>query len=63
MAIPSTGSVRPGAKPTPVYERDALKPGQTVEGPAIIDAPDSTMLVHPGQSARMDEHRNITLTL
>ena len=54
---------RGGARPTPVFERDELKPGQAVEGPAIIDAPDSTMLVHPGQSARMDEYRNITLTL
>jgi N-methylhydantoinase A len=51
------------ARATPVYERDDLRPGQTVTGPAIIDAPDSTMLVHPGQSARMDEYRNITLTL
>lgn len=52
-----------GAQATPVYERDELKPGQTVAGPAIIDAHDSTMLVHPGQSARMDEYRNIALTL
>ena len=52
-----------GAKPTAVYERDELKPGQTVDGPAIIDAPDSTMLVHPDQHARMDEYRNITLTI
>lgn len=54
---------RGGAKPTPVFERDELKPGQVVAGPAIIDAPDSTMLVHPGQSARLDEYRNITLTI
>lgn len=54
---------RGGAQATPVYERDELKPGQTLAGPAIIDAPDSTMLVHPGQSARMDEYRNIALTL
>jgi N-methylhydantoinase A len=54
---------RGGARPTPVFERDDLRPGQTVAGPAIIDAPDSTMLVHQGQSARMDEYRNITLAL
>ena len=54
---------RGGPRATPVYERDDLRPGQTLDGPAIIDAPDSTMLVHPGQSARMDELRNITLTL
>ncbi len=54
---------RGGAQATPVYERDDLRAGQTIEGPAIIDAPDSTMLVHPGQSARMDEYRNIALTI
>lgn len=54
---------RGGPQATPVYERDELHPGQAVKGPAVIEAPDSTMLVHPGQSARMDELRNITLTL
>jgi len=34
-----------------------------VEGPAVIEAPDTTMLVHPGQSARVDEYRNVTLML
>lgn len=54
---------RGGARATPVYERDDLRPGQTVAGPAIVDAPDSTMLVHPGQSVQVDELRNITLAI
>jgi len=51
-----------GFVPTPVYMRDSLRPGQKVDGPAVIDAADSTMLVHPGQSAQMDEHRDLTLS-
>jgi hypothetical protein len=28
----------------------------------VIEAPDTTMLVRPGQSVRMDEYRNLTLS-
>jgi len=46
----------------PIFDRDALRPGQQVAGPAVIDATDTTMLVHPRQTVRMDEYRNLTLT-
>ena len=52
-----------GFTETPIYERDALKPGQELSGPAVIEAPDTTMLVRPGQRVRMDEYRNLTLTV
>jgi N-methylhydantoinase A len=51
-----------GFTPTPIYDRDAVSPGQRVAGPAVIEAPDTTMLVHPGQTVRMDEYRNLTLS-
>ncbi|HEY7623535.1 MAG TPA: hydantoinase/oxoprolinase family protein, partial [Candidatus Limnocylindria bacterium] len=51
-----------GFHETPIYDREALQPGQAVDGPAVIEAPDTTMLVHPGQSVRMDEYRNLTLS-
>jgi N-methylhydantoinase A/oxoprolinase/acetone carboxylase beta subunit len=51
-----------GFHETPVYDRDALRPGQRIAGPAVIEAPDTTMLVRPGQSVRMDEFRNLTLS-
>jgi N-methylhydantoinase A/oxoprolinase/acetone carboxylase beta subunit len=51
-----------GFHETPIYERDALQPGQTIAGPAVIEAPDTTMLVHPGQNVRMDDYRNLTLS-
>jgi N-methylhydantoinase A len=51
-----------GFNDTPVYDRDKLRPGQRIAGPAVIEAPDTTMLVRPGQSVRMDEFRNLTLS-
>jgi N-methylhydantoinase A len=33
---------------TPVYRREALPAGFTLEGPAIIEEPDSTSVIHPG---------------
>ena len=50
-----------GFQLTPIYDREALRPGERVVGPAVIEAPDTTMLVHPGQTVRMDEYRNLTL--
>lgn len=41
---------------TPIYERSALHAGAVVEGPAIIDQLDSTILVPPGIKAEVDEY-------
>jgi N-methylhydantoinase A len=38
---------------TPVYRRDQLPEGFTIEGPAIIEEPDSTSVVHPADSVTM----------
>jgi N-methylhydantoinase A len=51
-----------GFHETPIFDREALAPGQSVTGPAVIEAPDTTILVHPGQSVRMDEYRNLALS-
>ncbi|MBT6275649.1 MAG: hydantoinase/oxoprolinase family protein, partial [Chromatiales bacterium] len=32
----------------PIYQRDTLTPGQVFEGPAIIEQPDTTTVVHTG---------------
>lgn len=34
-----------------------LPAGSCIEGPAVVESPSSTMLVPPGRSARLDEHR------
>ncbi len=36
---------------TPVFRRQALQPGQQLQGPAIISDPDSTIVLEPGWSA------------
>ena len=41
---------------TPVYDRSALHAGAVVEGPAIIDQLDSTILVPPGIKAEVDQY-------
>lgn len=39
---------------TPVYRRAELRPGAEIEGPAVIESDDSTVLVPPGHVARVD---------
>jgi N-methylhydantoinase A len=46
---------------TPVYDRPRLRPGNRLEGPAVIEQMDSTTLVLPGQAAHVDGHRNLLL--
>lgn len=43
----------------PIYERDALRPGNVVEGPAVIEQYDTTSFILPGEVARMDRYRLI----
>lgn len=44
---------------TDVYDRDLLPVGVEIPGPAIIEEMSSTLLVLPGQSARVDADLNI----
>ncbi len=46
-----------------VYDRDLLYPGHTVSGPAIIEQKDSTTAVFPGQTAEIDDFRNIIIEI
>lgn len=41
-----------------VYDLTQLKPGNRIEGPAIVEAPDTTVLVDPSWSLRVDQHAN-----
>ena len=47
---------------TPVYWRLDLAPGSTFSGPAIVEEFGSTVPVHPGFAARVDEYRNLIVT-
>ncbi len=46
---------------TPVYERNALKPGHLVEGPAVIEEYDSTTVIPPDWQCVVDEYSNLLL--
>ena len=47
---------------TPVLWRPDLAPGTTVTGPAIVEEFGSTVPVHPGFVARVDDYLNIIVT-
>jgi acetone carboxylase beta subunit len=40
-----------------ILELDAIKAGNVVVGPAVVEAPACTVIVPPGRSARLDRHR------
>jgi N-methylhydantoinase A/oxoprolinase/acetone carboxylase beta subunit len=46
---------------TPVYDRYALTPGSRVEGPAIVEEREATVLVPPGSLGRVDGYRNLVV--
>lgn len=42
-----------------VFERDRLPAGATVDGPAIVEEPACTTVVHPDQTLSVDEYGNL----
>ena len=42
-----------GAAEAPVYDFDALAPGQTIAGPALVESAMTTVLLRPGDSAQV----------
>ncbi|WP_240138607.1 hydantoinase B/oxoprolinase family protein [Streptomyces sp. MUM 178J] len=47
---------------TPLHHRGDLRPGDTVEGPAVIAEADATTVVDPGWSAAAGDGRHLLLT-
>jgi N-methylhydantoinase A/acetophenone carboxylase len=43
---------------TDIYERDLLECGNRVEGPAVIESPDTTYVIPSGWSYTVDKYRN-----
>ena len=52
-----------GPVETPVYGMDQLAPGHRIRGPAIIEQFTSTVVVRPGDVARIDPYRNVILQI
>lgn len=48
---------------TPVYDRARLAPGHVIEGPAVIEQLDATILLFPGDRGAVDAHLNLVVEL
>jgi N-methylhydantoinase A/oxoprolinase/acetone carboxylase beta subunit len=46
---------------TPIYERSKLRPGNAVEGPAIVAQDDTTTVIEPGYKGAVDRFGNILI--
>jgi N-methylhydantoinase A len=46
---------------TPVFDWSALAPGDSIVGPAVVQAPDTTVVVPPARVATLDRGRNLVL--
>ncbi|OJU81314.1 MAG: methylhydantoinase [Solirubrobacterales bacterium 70-9] len=45
----------------PVYDRSLLKPGNQISGPAIVEQMDTTTILLPGDTCRVDTLRNLVI--
>ncbi|MEA2196771.1 MAG: N-methylhydantoinase, partial [Solirubrobacteraceae bacterium] len=48
---------------TPVYRRDRLGADATIDGPAIVEQADTTILIPPGARARTDAGMNLVIAV
>ena len=47
-----------GFVPCDIYDRDRLAPGSSINGPAILEGMDSTVLINPGWTGQIDKYGN-----
>src|SRR5579883_276091 len=63
LPAPAPASMRPvhfGAwRDTPIFAREQLLPGMQIDGPAVIEQPDTTAVIEPGMRARVDAYSNL----
>jgi N-methylhydantoinase A len=48
---------------TPIYDGEKLAHGHTIEGPAVIEARFTTIVLNPGHVARIDQHDNCVVSV
>ena len=46
-----------------IYDGDLLEPHMTLSGPAVIETKGTTVVVHPGNSATVDDYGNVVIDL
>ncbi|MEE3122962.1 MAG: hydantoinase/oxoprolinase family protein [SAR324 cluster bacterium] len=52
-----------GWRETPIFQREPLQPGSRLEGPALLEQMDSTVVVDPGDALEVDTFDNLVITL
>ncbi len=52
-----------GVHEAAIYDGDRLEPGMKFKGPAIIEQPGATTVIHPGQSVSIDAYGNIHIAV
>jgi N-methylhydantoinase A len=52
-----------GVHAAAVYDGDRLEPEMAFDGPAVVETPGGTVVVHPGNRARVDEYGNLHIEL
>jgi N-methylhydantoinase A len=50
-----------GYRPTAIYDYQLLRAGHVIEGPAVIEAPTTTVVVGASQTGRVDQLGNISI--
>ena len=49
--------------PTPVFALGDLGPGARMEGPLVVESPNTTVVVHSGQAVDVDGYANLVITV
>ena len=52
-----------GVKQAAIYDGEKLEPGMTFAGPAIVEDPGTTVVIHPGNRVEIDGYGNIHISL
>jgi N-methylhydantoinase A len=52
-----------GFQPTDIFHGEALSPGATVTGPAIVEMAETTIVVPPGDSGTVDPYGSFVITI
>ncbi len=52
-----------GFRDTPVYDRYALRPGDRIDGPAIVEEREATSVIPPGDRLAVDDGLNLRITI
>src|SRR5690606_15107217 len=52
-----------GRTPVPVHRRELMRPGNVVEGPAVVEQMDTTTVLLPGDRLTVDAHSNLVIAV